>query len=166
MKHSAIPRIMAGTGFLVSALLCFSGAISALRAASSQNNPPFPIIERFENFGMQDGLPTHKVHCVLPTSDGKLWIGTWKGLVLRENGNFRKIGLEAGLSHPMVVCMVEDPRTGDVWIGTMRGLNRYSAGQITVFTQTSSGLPNNVVYGVEILGDTLWVATAAGLGAY
>ena len=65
----------------------------------------------------------------------------------------------------MVMCMVEDPRTGDIWIGTMRGLNRYSAGRITTYTQTSSGLPNNVVYGLDIMSDTLWVATAAGLGA-
>jgi len=61
--------------------------------------------------------------------------------------------------------MVEDTPTGDLWIGTMRGLNRYSAGRITTYTQTSSGLPNNVVYGLDILDDTLWVATAAGLGA-
>jgi ligand-binding sensor domain-containing protein len=52
-----------------------------------------------------------------------------------------------------------------MWIGTMRGLNCYSAGRITTYTQTSSGLPNNVVYGIDIVGDTLWVATAAGLGA-
>jgi ligand-binding sensor domain-containing protein len=46
----------------------------------------------------------------------------------------------------------------------MRGLNRYSAGRITTYTQTSCGMPNNVVYGLEVQGDRLWVATAAGLG--
>jgi len=123
------------------------------------------LLERFESFGIKDGFPTHKVHCVLPASDGKLWVGTWKGLVVREQGKFRNLGIEDGLSHPMIVCLAEDPRSGDLWIGTMRGLNRYSAGRITVYTQTSSGLPNNVVYGLEIVNDTLWVATAAGLGA-
>jgi ligand-binding sensor domain-containing protein len=138
---------------------------SSIYAATPSQAPPFPLLERFESFGMKDGFPTHKVHCVLPASDGKLWVGTWKGVMMRERGTFRKIGVEDGLSHSMIVCMVEDPRTGDIWIGTMRGLNRYSAGRITTFTQTSCGLPNNVVYGVEIAGDTLWVATAAGLGA-
>lgn len=133
--------------------------------AAPANPLPFPLVDRFENFGIKDGLPTHKVHCVLPTSDGKLWVGTWKGLVVREEGKFRRIGPEEGLSHPMIVCMVEDPATGDLWIGTMRGLNRYSAGRITVFTQTSCGLPNNVIYGLEVMSNTLWVATAAGLGA-
>lgn len=126
---------------------------------------PFPLVERFENLGMQDGLPTHKVHCVLPASDGKLWVGTCGGACVREDGRFRVIGTNDGLTHPMAMCMVEDPRTGDIWIGTMRGLNRYSAGRITTYTQTTSGLPNNVVYALDILGDTLWVATAAGLGA-
>jgi ligand-binding sensor domain-containing protein len=126
---------------------------------------PFPLIERFENFGMKDGIPSHKVHCVLPASDGRLWVGTYKGVLVREEGKFRKIGTEEGLSHPMVMCLVEDPHNGEMWIGTMRGLNRYSADRITTYTQTSSGLPNNVVYGVDILDETLWVATAAGLGA-
>ena len=134
-------------------------------AAAPAQDLPFPVIEKFESFGMKDGFPTHKVHCVLPASDGKLWVGTWKGVMVRENGKFRKLGVEDGLTHSMVVCMVEEPRSGDLWIGTMRGLNRYSAGRIATFTQTSSGLPNNVIYGLEIMGDTLWVATAAGLGA-
>ena len=133
--------------------------------AAPANPLPLQLVDRFENFGIKDGLPTHKVHCVLPASDGKLWVGTWKGLIVREEGKFRRIGPEEGLSHPMIVCMVEDPVTGDLWIGTMRGLNRYSAGRITVFTQTSCGLPNNVIYGLEIMSNTLWVATAAGLGA-
>jgi ligand-binding sensor domain-containing protein len=127
---------------------------------------PLPIIERFENFSLESGIPSKKVHSVLKTSDGKLWIGTWDGLCLREeNGKFKRYGPEHGLSHKMVLSLVEDPRTGDLWIGTMRGLNRFSAGKITTYTQTSSGLPNNVVYGVDILDDTVWAATAAGAGA-
>ena len=160
-KELAFARAVSVGSFLI--LLVCSG--QQLQAASQSENLPFPLIERFESFGVKDGFPMHKVHCVLPASDGKLWVGTWKGLMVREDGKFRQIGTEEGLSHHMVVCMIEDPRTGDLWIGTMRGLNRYSAGKITVFTQTSSGLPNNVVYGLEILNETLWVATAAGLGA-
>ena len=127
---------------------------------------PFPLIERFENFGAKDGIPEHKVHAVLKTSDGKLWIGTWGGLCVRqEDGKFRRYGPEHGLSHRLVLCLVEDPKTGDLWIGTMRGLNRFSGGKITRYTQTDSGLPNNVVYGVDVVEDTVWAATAAGTGA-
>jgi ligand-binding sensor domain-containing protein len=47
----------------------------------------------------------------------------------------------------------------------MRGLSRVSAGRITGYLQTDSGLPNNVVYGVDVAGDHVWVATAAGAGS-
>ena len=146
------------------ALLVLTALTIRIEAATTAPGIPFPLIEKFENFTMKDGIPSRKVHCVLPTSDGKLWLGTYKGLLVREGGKFRKIGTEDGLSHPMIMCMAEDARTGDLWVGTMRGLNRHSAGRITTYTQTSSGLPNNVVYGVDVVGESLWVATAAGLG--
>jgi ligand-binding sensor domain-containing protein len=130
-------------------------------------NPTLPIIERFENFGEAQGIPAHKVHAVLKTLEGKLWIGTWNGLCVREDdGSFKRFGPEDGLSHRLVLCMVEDPKTGDLWVGTMRGLNKVSGGKITKYLQTDSGLPNNVVYGVDIVEDIVWMATAAGAGAY
>ena len=126
---------------------------------------PFPVIERFENFGKADGIPAEKVHAVYKTADGRLWIGTWNGLCVRgEDGKFHRFGPEDGLSHKMVLQIVEDPRTGDLWIATMRGLTRYSGGKFTVYTQTNSGLPNNVVFSVDVLDDTVWVATPAGAG--
>jgi ligand-binding sensor domain-containing protein len=138
---------------------------ASLQAAPVTPDLPFPLIERFEQFSVNEGIPSHKVHCVLSASDGRLWVGTYQGALVRENGKFRRIGVAEGLTHPVVLSMVEDPRNGDVWIGTMRGLNRYSAGRIATYKQTTSGLPNNLIYGLEVMGNTLWVATAAGLGA-
>jgi ligand-binding sensor domain-containing protein len=169
MKNGALPRKL--SSLLTGVAVALGGAASvpvhgdAAPANDKTSDLPLPVIERFESFGREQGLPAHKVHCVLPTSDGLLWIGTFQGLVVRDQGKFRTLGTEDGLSHRMVLCMVEDPKTGDLWIGTMRGLNRYSGGRFTTYTQTTSGLPNNVVYGVDIVGQTVWVATAAGLGA-
>ncbi|MCX6904777.1 MAG: hypothetical protein NTW03_15110 [Verrucomicrobia bacterium] len=161
MQFKSIVTIPLGMSLLTALLT--PTPLGAVEAANG--DVPFPIIEKFENFGKEDGIPANKVHCVLKTSDGKLWIGTWNGLCVREaNGKFRRFGPDDGLSHKMVLCLVEDPRTGDLWIGTMRGLNRYSAGRITTYTQTSSGLPNNVVYGVDVIEDAVWAATAAGTG--
>ena len=144
--------------------LQLAGAHRVRSADTAGPDLPFPLIERFETYGAAEGLPGHKVQCVTRASDGRLWVGTYEGAAVRENGRFRLIGTNAGLSHRMVMCLVEDPRRGDLWLGTMRGLNRYSAGRITTYTQTDSGLPNNVIYGLEIMNDSLWVATAAGLG--
>lgn len=169
MKTQATPsvRAIAGIVFIFSLL---PGAGASVRAATTDAETtalPFPLVTRFENFGEKDGLPSHKVHCVLKTSDGKLWLGTTNGLCVREpDGKFRRYGPENGLSHPVVLSMAEDPRTGDLWLATMQGLSRFSGGKFTVFTQTNSGLPNNVVYGVGMLDGTVWVATPAGAGGY
>lgn len=137
-----------------------------LGAASTEPvaDVPFPVIERFENWRQAQGMPSRKVHCVLKASDGRLWVGTWEGLLVKEGDRFRRFTTDEGLTHRMVLCLAEDPKTGDVWAGTMRGLNRVSAGKITGFLQTDSGLPNNVVYGVDVIGGHLWAATAAGTG--
>jgi ligand-binding sensor domain-containing protein len=156
---TGLARLLLGPGLLIGV------THFGLLAGAAEAPLAFPLIERFENFGIKEGMPTHKVHCVLTASDGRLWVGTYKGALVREGGKFRRIGTEDGLTHPMVMCMAEDTHTGDMWIGTMRGLNCYSAGRITTYSQTSSGLPNNVVYGLDIVSNTLWVATAAGLGA-
>jgi len=61
-----------------------------------------------------------------------------------------------------VLSLALDKRTGDVWAGTMGGLSRVSGGRIDTFTQLNSGLSNDVVYGVSVEGENVWVATAAG----
>ena len=169
MKTQRTPatRAIAGLGLIFPLLL---GAGVTGRAASTNTETtafPLPVVTRFENFGEKDGLPSHKVHCVLKTSDGKLWVGTNNGLCVRQpDGRFHRYGKEDGLSHPTVLSIVEDTATGDLWIATMKGLSRFSGGQFTVFTQTNSGLPNNVVYGAAVKDGTVWAATAAGTGAY
>lgn len=140
---------------------CAAAESVAIPGASGS---PLPWIDRFENFGEAQGMPCRKIHSVLKASDGRLWVGTWDGLLVREGGQFRRLTTAEGLSHKMVLSLAEDPRTGDLWVGTMRGLNRVSAGRIQSYLQTNSGLPNNVVYGVDVLGDHVWAATAAGTG--
>ena len=67
-----------------------------------------------------------------------------------------------GLAHRAVLSLALDKRSGDLWVGTMGGLSRISAGRIDTFNQLNSGLSNDVVYGVAMQGDYVWTATAAG----
>jgi len=169
MKTQPNPTVRAIAGIaLVFSLLPGAGMRARGATAPAETTAlPIPLVTQFENFGEADGLPSHKVHCVLKTKDGKLWLGTNNGLCLRlPDGKFRNYGTKDGLSHSTVLGIAEDPRTGDLWLATMQGVSRFSGGQFTAFTQTNSGLPNNVVYGVAVIGDTVWTATAAGTGAY
>jgi ligand-binding sensor domain-containing protein len=116
---------------------------------------------RFENFTTANGLPADHVYAVLVDGE-RIWAGTDNGLGLYENGKWKTYTTADGLAHRAVLSLALDKRTGDVWAGTMGGLSRVSAGRIVTYTQLNSGLSNDVVYGVSVEGENVWVATAAG----
>ena len=136
-------------------MLALVFAFAAL--ASAADMPCF----QWENFTTANGLPDNHVFNV--AVDGKkVWAATENGLGLYENGKWKVYRPADGLAHRAVLSVAPDPRTGDVWIATMGGLSRFSAGRFDTYTQLTSGLANDVVYGVSVEGDFVWVATAAG----
>jgi len=132
-------------------------AFAFVTAATAQNMPMY----RWENFTTAQGLPNNRVYSVA-VDGNRVWAGTDNGLALFEDGKFKVFTPADGLAHRAVLSLAVDKRTHDLWIATMGGLSRYSAGRIDSFTQLSSGLANDVVYGVAVQGDFVWVATAAG----
>jgi len=116
---------------------------------------------RWQNFTVENGLPDNRVYCVAVDGD-KVWAGTDNGLVLYEAGKWKTFSVADGLTHRAVLSLAVDKRSHDLWIATMGGLTRYSAGRFDAYTQLTSGLPNDVVYSVAVQGDFVWIATAAG----
>ncbi len=116
---------------------------------------------RWENFTTADGLPDNRVYSVC-VDGARVWAGTDNGLALFEKGKWRVFTPADGLAHRAVLSLALDKQTHDLWIATMGGLSRYSAGRFDTFTQLNSGLANDVVYGIAVQGEFLWVATAAG----
>jgi len=130
-------------------------------AASVKTQPPSMPHFRFESFTTANGLPDDHVFNVLVDGD-RIWAATENGLGLYENGKWKSYNTKDGLAHRAVLSLALDKRTGDVWAGTMGGLSRISGGRIDTFTQLNSGLSNDVVYGVSVEGENIWIATAAG----
>jgi ligand-binding sensor domain-containing protein len=130
---------------------------SSVAKASLPAMPRF----RFENFTAANGLPDDHVFSVLVDGD-RIWAATENGLGLYENRQWKTFTTKDGLAHRAVLSLALDKRTGDVWAGTMGGLSRISGGRIDTYTQLNSGLSNDVVYGVSVEGENVWVATAAG----
>lgn len=128
--------------------------------AQEQGVPVMPRF-RFENYTTANGLPNDHVFAVLVDGD-RVWAGTENGLALYENGTWKTYTTADGLAHRAVLSLALDKRTGAVWAGTMGGLSHISAGKIESYTQLNSGLSNDVVYGVGVEGENVWVATAAG----
>lgn len=121
-----------------------------------------------------DKLSDH-VRDILHGSDGTLWIGTANiGLLAfdKERGtvkatyrhNESAAAGQSGLSNNTVRYLHEDKR-GNIWVGTLDGLNCVSpqTGEIRVVTE-ADGLPNDVVYGIlEDNSGYLWLTTNKGL---
>lgn len=127
------------------------------------NTPePLRVCTEWETFMETDGLPDDKVFAV--RVDGpRVWVGTENGLGVLEEGRWRVFRPSDGLAHRAVMSIDVDPNTGDVWIATLGGLNRFTAGRFDTFTQLNSGLVNDVVYAVAVEDRHVWAATAAGL---
>ena len=140
--------------------VCVAVSLFALFAASgllAQDMPRY----RWENFTTAQGLPDNRVYSVCVDGD-RIWAGTDNGLALYEKGQWKVFTTADGLAHRAVLYLALDKKTHDLWIATMGGLSRYSAGRFDTFTQLNSGLANDVVYGVAVQGEFVWVATAAG----
>jgi ligand-binding sensor domain-containing protein len=150
-RFSGPAKNLAVTTLLAVALLLLSSL------ALAQDLPMF----KWENFTTVNGLPDNHVYCVLVQGQ-RIWAGTDNGLGLYENGTWKVFRPADGLAHQAVLSLALDKQTGDLWVGTMGGLSRISAGRIDTYTQLNSGLSNDIVYGVAVQGDSVWTATAAG----
>ncbi|MCB1049989.1 MAG: diguanylate cyclase [Acidobacteria bacterium] len=76
------------------------------------------------------GMEKEKVFSVLADSLSRVWIGIGaKGLARLQNGEFTFFTKEQGLHSNLVVRIYED-FDGQIWIGTLRGLNVYRGGKM------------------------------------
>jgi ligand-binding sensor domain-containing protein len=107
-------------------------------------------------------------HIFFLEADGdSLWIGTEGGLVLYHNGQWKSWTTKNGLPWDVIMGIVKDDKTGELWLALFgEGIARFSGGHFEHFTQMNSGLLNDVVYGIDIQGDNVWVATTAGISRY
>ena len=132
---------------------------------AAETSDALPFFREWENFTVKDGLPSNKISTVRVDGD-RVWVGTDKGLAIYENGEFYVITTDDGLSHNYVLSIDVSELTGEVWIATMSGLTRWSAGKMTIYTQLNSGLANDVIYSVVTDGEYVWTATAAGASKF
>jgi len=123
---------------------------------------PDGIYRRFVTYTKKDGLPHSKVFAV--KVNGKdVWAGTDDGLARLRDGIFRSWKVPDGLVHRAVTSLDCDKNTGEVFVGTLGGVSVFDGTGFTNYTQENSGLVNNVVFGVALQGDDLWVATFDGI---
>ncbi len=122
-----------------------------------------PELRNYEHY-------SNKYNCVLHDRVGRLWIGTQNGLLLRTNGQMRRISRADGLHNECIQSLVEDA-AGNVWVGTANGISRIATANgdqdIRIRTLTADeGLPEAqlIERGVCIMPDSsIYMATDTGM---
>ena len=149
----------------MSLVLSVVTAGSAPAGGAELGGEPYVYTEWEVFYAQKGGLPNDHIFAL--TADGdRLWVGTEDGLALYEKGAWRSWREEDGLPWRVVSAIAVSEKTGDVWVGLFGGgLARFSGGRFDHYNQFNSGLVNDVVYGVAVLDDTVWVATTAGMSA-
>lgn len=73
----------------------------------------------------EQGLPSNQVACFVEDVDGRLYIGTHRGLVRLDpaSGELRHYTIADGLANNRLTTAFRD-REGEVWFGTLGGLSR------------------------------------------
>ncbi len=132
---------------------------------SDSNKNSIPLYGNWYNFTSNDGLPSDKAYCIRIDGE-RVLVGTHEGLAVYENGKWLTYTTKDGLAHNGVLAIDVSELTGDIWIGTMGGLTRWSGGKFENFTQLNSGMPNDLIYSVICDGKDVWVATGGGAGQY
>ena len=167
MTSSSTSKRCSATPLLATVILALTLGSTAVVAADEPIAAGEPFVyTHWETFYAQEGgLPNDHIFAI--TADGdRLWVGTEDGLALYEKGKWRSWREKDGLPWRVVSAIAVSEKTGDVWVGLFGGgLARFSGGRFDHFNQFNSGLVNDVVYGVAVLDDTVWVATTAGMSA-
>lgn len=155
---------------IVVTLLLLAAAVPLLAQTLAKSDQELPFVyTKWKHFTVEDGLPNDHIFSV--KVDGpRVWVGTEDGLALidKPSGTVVKTWKEEdGLPWRAVTAIEVDPNTGDVWLGLFGGgLARLSGGRFDHWHQLNSGLVNDVVYGLAIEHENVWVATTAGASRY
>lgn len=113
-----------------------------------------------------------KVHDLMEDNQGNVWVGAYQTGVMvipKSMYGFESIGLGSkdgyGAEGVCVTSVIQDPESGDLWVGTDgSGIFRIEDdGKRTHFTSMNSGLTNNSIMSLVIdKRGRLWIATYLG----
>jgi streptogramin lyase len=107
-------------------------------------------------------LEHERINALLEDNEGSLWIATYGGgLGCLRDGKFKFYKTSEGLPSNTVMSLALD-QSGTVWIGTMKGLARFSEGRFTVFT-IKDGLSSDDARKMCVGPDgSIWTASING----
>ena len=113
-------------------------------------------------------LSIDRIMAISMGEKGKLWLGTDNGLYCYDRENFTACaGYSSGngLLDNFVSALLVDSG-GDLWIGTLKGLNLLKDGRMISFTRQDGLSDNSVTSLMEDRGGHIWIGTWNGASLF
>jgi PAS domain S-box-containing protein len=142
---------------LSSAALLTDAARVANSEAPDQRATPFSWFDRL-------AVPTSVVISMAQTDDGKIWLGTeHQGLFYLQEG--RVSSASNGPVDTKINCLLP-LQNSELWVGTAKGVLRWSGTKLTLAGVPSSLLNLDVLAILRDRDSNIWVGTSRGLFRY
>jgi ligand-binding sensor domain-containing protein len=142
---------------LSSAALLTDAARVANSEAPGQRATPFSWFDRL-------AAPTSVVIAMAQTDDGKIWLGTERrGLFYLQEG--RVLSASNGRFATKTNCLLP-LQNSELWIGTAKGVLRWSGTKLTLAGVPSSLLNLDVLSILRDRDSNIWIGTSRGLFRY
>jgi len=142
---------------LSSAALLADAARVANGEAPDQRATPFSWFDRL-------AAPTSVVIAMAQTDDGKIWLGTERrGLFYLQEG--RVLSALNGRDDTKINCFMP-LQNSELWVGTAKGVLRWSGTKLTLAGVPSSLLNLDVLSILRDRDSNIWVGTSRGLFRY
>ncbi len=115
-------------------------------------------------------LPDKRISLLKKVGEGRYFVGVYnEGLwQLESKDDFRHFTVSKIIQEGIPICIRQSNDRSSWWIGTSKGLVRYSIKDKTIVTfTTEDGLPNNFIYACEIdRNNNLWLSTNRGIARF
>ncbi len=147
-------------------LLLLSGSAIFNCVAQSERSATGPLF--FKRISTEHGLPQPSVNSILRDSRGFVWVATEGGLSRFDGTEFRTFRHDptdsTSLSHNVVHFIQEEEGTGNLWIGTVSGINYFDR-SLERFKVFKTNDPPGTVYASGAFDKKrgrLWLACTVG----
>jgi ligand-binding sensor domain-containing protein/signal transduction histidine kinase len=136
-------------------------------SAHAKSPPPLPHeMGEAYNYTTADGLVNNAVREIHADADGRIWLGTARGLSLFAGSGFSNYTTAHGLTDDNIRALAED-RAGNLWIGTETGGAIKLARHGLITYREADGLGGRYVLDIfEARAGQLCVFTANGFISY
>jgi len=122
------------------------------------------IIQKLNPAGYYQDL----VYTTILTNDTAIYAGTESGFFVIKANKITKLGEKDGLSDFYVVALLDDKK-GNIWIGTNRGINRFSGKDVKIYNSTNGFTGEELITPQSISLDSqgnIWFGAFTGLFSY